>query len=72
MPDEDLLVVFSSNVRQGEYPHQNLLEDYILASILDNTSTATGFDSFVSILLVSIAVPVVVVIFYWFYKTRKQ
>ena len=72
MPDEDLLVVFSSNVRQGEYPHQNLLENYILASILDNTSTPTGFDSFVNILLVSIAVPVVVFIFYWFYKTRKQ
>jgi CubicO group peptidase (beta-lactamase class C family) len=70
VPDEDLLVVFSSNIREGAYPHQQLLEEYILASILNNTSSTEGFESFVVILIVTVSVPVVFIILYWVYKIR--
>jgi CubicO group peptidase (beta-lactamase class C family) len=70
VPDEDLLVIFSSNVRQGEYPQEHLLQEYIFTSILDNTSTTEGFDPFIVTLVVAIIAPVVFVVLYWVYKIR--
>lgn len=79
LPEHDLLVVFSSDIRQGGYPHQQLLEEYILPSILDitttspnNTSTSDGLEPFAGTFLVVVVAPVVVIILFWVYKVRKH
>ena len=70
VPEEDLLVIFTSTVRQGEYPHQRLLQEYILESIQESTSL--GIDPVLITSLVLIGAPVVVIILYWPYKIRKH
>jgi CubicO group peptidase (beta-lactamase class C family) len=71
-PDKDLVVVFSSNIRQGEYPHERLLRDYILSAILDDTSSVLGLDISAISLLAAIFVPIAFVALYCIYKTRKR
>jgi CubicO group peptidase (beta-lactamase class C family) len=88
VPEQDLLVVFSSNVVEGGYPHEHLLQEYILTSILNYTPTTTstttptnsstttstdeGLDPFVVTLLIALTTPVIVVVLYGIFKIRKH
>jgi CubicO group peptidase (beta-lactamase class C family) len=70
VPGADLVVVFSSTILQDDYPHEHLLQDYILASITNMSGTESELNPFIIPILVACIMPVVVIVLYLVHKTR--
>jgi len=71
VPDHDMVVVFTANIREGSNPENELLQDYILPAVKEEAATAPAVDFLVVSVLIVLVVPILVVGVYWITRTRR-
>jgi len=71
--EHDLVVAMTaSHPRYDAHPNNQILYQYILASIVNTESSAGVFEDYLTFsLLVVLPLPIVLTVFLWFSKTRK-
>jgi len=71
VPDHDMVVVFTANIRKGPDPEIELLQDFILPAVKEEAATAPGVDFLVVSVLIVLVVSILVVGVYWVARTSR-
>ncbi|MFX0092876.1 MAG: serine hydrolase domain-containing protein [Candidatus Hodarchaeota archaeon] len=67
VPDSNLVVVFTANIRSGSNPEHRLLFEYIIPAIMNgsiNTSLPPNFDILLPFLPIVLVVPIIAIVIY--------
>ncbi|MFX1253404.1 MAG: serine hydrolase domain-containing protein [Promethearchaeota archaeon] len=72
VPNYNMVVVFTANITSGPNPEYNLLFDYIIPAVINNTNaTTTPFDILLPTLLVALMIPVIAAVV-MLVRTRRR
>ena len=71
IPEEDMVVTFNSGITQGEYPHLDLILNYILNETNTNLEPSES-TVFILVMGIIIAGPIIAVAGYWLFSVKRK
>ncbi|MFX0064121.1 MAG: serine hydrolase domain-containing protein [Candidatus Hermodarchaeota archaeon] len=74
VPDYNMVVVFTANITSGSNPEHNLLFDYIIPAVINDTNATTApfrFDILLPTLLIALMIPVIAAVV-MIIRTRRR
>ncbi|MFX1534103.1 MAG: serine hydrolase domain-containing protein, partial [Promethearchaeota archaeon] len=72
VPNYNLVVVFTANIRSGSNPEHDLLFDYIIPAVINNVdATPFEFDILLPVLLIALTIPVIAAVV-MIIRTRRR
>lgn len=71
VPDYDMVVVFTANIRQGPNPELGILQRFILPAVIDGTTPSPAVDILTASVLIALVAPIALAGVYLLVRMRR-